>query len=132
MALCLAAGTGAFAQNPKNQSKVAERPTVEQMAQRQTERMTKELGLNEQQAKEVYDINLAQVKQMQAQREQMRAARNAQAEKMKSILTTEQFVKWSQLSGPMPGSHRDKMHRGDRKDGTRNGRNCDKPCSGKK
>ena len=36
---------------------------------------------------------------MQAMREKMRAARKAEAEKMKSILTTEQFMQWSQMQG---------------------------------
>ena len=110
-ALCLLVGSDAFAkkQNLQGQTMPKERPTAEQMAQRRTERMTKELGLNEKQAKEVYTINLQQVQQMQAMREQMRKNRSAEAEKMKSVLTTDQFVKWSQMQGPKPGAHRGKM-----------------------
>ena len=70
---------------------------MEQMAQRMTERMQKELKLTDAQAKEVYNLNFQQIKEMQAMREKMREARKAEAEKMKSILTTEQFMQWSQM-----------------------------------
>lgn len=114
-ALCLLAGPGAFAQNKnqKNGEMPKERPTVEQMTQHQTERMTKELGLDEAQAKQVYAINLKRNQQMEAFRTEMRKNRQAEAEQMKSVLTTDQFVKWSQMQGPKPGEHRGKM----RKDG---------------
>ena len=100
-ALCLMAGTGAFAQEAKPAAAPKERPTVEQMAQRMTERMQKELKLTDAQAKEVYNLNFQQIKEMQAMREKMREARKAEAEKMKSILTTEQFVQWSQMQAPL-------------------------------
>lgn len=102
-ALCLMAGTGAFAQEAKPAAAPKERPTVEQMAQRMTERMQKELKLTDAQAKEVFNLNFQQIKEMQAMREKMREARKAEAEKMKSILTTEQFVQWSQMQAPRPG-----------------------------
>lgn len=80
-ALCLMAGTGAFAQEAKPAAAPKERPTVEQMAQRMTERMQKELKLTDAQAKEVYNLNFQQIKEMQAMREKMREARKAEAEK---------------------------------------------------
>ena len=43
---------------------------------------------------------------MQAQAEQMRAYRKAQAEKMKGILTPEQFEQWKQMQGPRHGMNR--------------------------
>ena len=46
-ALCLLAGTGAFAQDSKKAPMMKERPTAEQMAQRRTERMTEKLNLSE-------------------------------------------------------------------------------------
>ena len=125
-ALCLLAGTNAFAQKqtPNRGTTPKERPTAEQVAQRQTDRLTKELGLDATQAKQVYALNLHQVQQMQAVREQMRKDRIARNEKMKSLLTPEQFAKWSQMQGPKPGEHRGKMgkpgccaHKGDCKDG---------------
>lgn len=111
-ALCLLAAPGAFAQNQKqnqNGRMPKERPTVEQMAQRQTERMTQELGLDEVQAKKVYAINLKQAQQMEAARAQMVKNRQAHAADMKSVLTDSQYDKWSQMQGPKPGAHRGKM-----------------------
>ena len=135
-ALCLMAGTGAFAQEAKPAAAPKERPTVEQMAQRMTERMQKELKLTDAQAKEVYNLNLQQIKEMQAMREKMREARKAEAEKMKSILTTEQFVQWSQMQQQQQmrmsgqrGHGPQAMHKGG-KDGKKNAEckdNCDKP-----
>lgn len=110
-ALCLLAGSDAFAQkqNTKNGTMPKERPTAEQMAQRQTDRLTRELGLDQTQAKQVYALKLQQVQQLQAMREQMRKNRSAAAEKMKSVLTPEQFAKWSQMQGPKPCEHRGRM-----------------------
>lgn len=109
-ALCLLAAPGAFAQNHNRKpgQTPKERPTVEQMAQRRTERMTKELELNEKQAKEVYAINLQQLQQMEAHRAQMSKERQAEAARMKSVLTADQYAKWSQMQGPKPGAHRGK------------------------
>ena len=106
------------------------------MAQRKTDRMTEQLKLNEAQAKQVYAINLAQIKEMIAQREKMEAARKAEAEKMKSILTTEQFMQWSQMQQQQQmrmsgqrGHGPQAMHKGG-KDGKKNAEckdNCDRP-----
>lgn len=134
-ALCLMAGTGAFAQEAKPAAAPKERPTVEQMAQRMTERMQKELKLTDAQAKEVFNLNFQQIKEMQAMREKMREARKAEAEKMKSILTTEQFMQWSQMQqqqmrmSGQRGHGPQAMHKGG-KDGKKNAEckdNCDKP-----
>ena len=131
MALCLMAGTSAFAQQQNKPEAPKERPTAEQMAQRKTDRMTEQLKLNEAQAKQVYAINLAQVREMIAQREKMEAARKAEVEKMKSILTTEQFMQWSQMQKSqmrMQGQrgHGPQMHKGGKKNAECKG-NCDKP-----
>ena len=113
-ALCLLAGMNASAQNADkgNKQMTKERPTVEQMAQRRTERMTKELGLDEAQTKKVYAVVLKQQQQIEALREQMRKERQAEAVQMKSILTTEQYDRWMQMQGPRPGEHRGKMQPG--------------------
>ena len=79
-ALCLMAGTSVFAQQQNKSDAPKERPTAEQMAQRKTDRMTEQLKLTEAQAKQVYAINLAQIKEMIAQREKMEAARKAEAD----------------------------------------------------
>ena len=130
-ALCLLAGTGAFAQDSKKAPMMKERPTAEQMAQRRTERMTEKLNLSEKQSKQLYEVNLQDIKEMQAQAEQMRAYRKAQAEKMKGILTPEQFEQWKQMQGPRHGMNRGprmKDGRGD-KAAVREGRKC-APCAG--
>ena len=117
-ALCLMAGTSVFAQQQNKPDAPKERPTAEQMAQRKTDRMTEQLKLTEAQAKQVYAINLAQIKEMIAQREKMEAARKAEAEKMKSI----------RMSGQR-GHGPQAMHKGG-KDGKKNAEckdNCDKP-----
>ena len=135
-ALSLMAGTSVFAQQQNKPDAPKERPTAEQMAQRKTDRMTEQLKLTEAQAKQVYAINLAQIKEMIAQREKMEAARKAEAEKMKSILTTEQFMQWSQMQQQQQmrmsgqrGHGPQAMHKGG-KDGKKNAEckdNCDKP-----
>ena len=99
-ALCLMAGEAVFAQTESAPAPAAapkERPTLEQIAQRKTDRMAERLYLTDVQKKQVYEINLQQLKEMEAQREAMRKAREARAEQMKSILSTEQFVKWYQI-----------------------------------
>lgn len=125
MALCLLAGTSAFAQDSNRAPKMKERPTAEQMAQRRTDRMVEKLNLNADQSKQLYELNLQEVKDMQAQHERMRAARKAQAEKMKKILTPEQYEQWQQMQGTRPG-----MKRGPQmKDGKGcAGKQGDKPC----
>lgn len=127
MALCLLAGTGAFAQNQNRGRMQKQQPTAEQMAQRKTDRMKDKLNLTEQQTKEVYEFNLQEVKQMQSMREQMRAARQAEAEKMKSILTPEQYEQWKQAQGPECRQHARQPRKGH---GGKQGANCDK-SSGK-
>ena len=119
-ALCLLAGTGAFAQDSKKAPMMKERPTAEQMAQRKTERMTEKLNLSEKQSKQLYEVNLQDIKEMQAQ-----------AEQMKGILTPEQFEQWKQMQGPRHGMNRGprmKDGRGD-KAAVREGRKC-APCAG--
>ena len=129
-ALCLMATTTLFAQESKPKAEPKTPPTDEQIAQRQTDRMTERLKLTEAQAKQVYELNLAQVKEMQAMREKMRAARKAEADKMKSILTTEQFMQWSQMQGPRPGQHGKAPHMKGKK-GQKQG-DCPKDCPRKK
>ena len=82
--------------------------------------MKEKLALTDAQAKQIYSYNLQQIKEMQAVREQMRAARQAEAAKMKSILTEEQFEKWQE----MQGRYKDhgKMQKGDGKGAYRDGK----------
>lgn len=131
MTLCLLAGTSAFAQDSKRGPKMKERPTAEQMAQRKTDRMVEKLNLNEDQSKQLYELNLQEVKDMQAQHEQMRAARKAQAGKMQKILTPEQFEQWQQMQGPKPGMHRGPHMKDGKGCDCKEGKKCDKPRPGK-
>lgn len=127
--LCLVAGTQVYAQE-RPQTKPAERPTVEQMARRMTDRMAERLKLTDEQAEQAYAANLECLQAQEAQRKAMQEAFQAQAEKMKSVLTTEQFVEWSKMQSP--------RHEGRRAPGMRRGapdpdkKCCDKPCPLKK
>ena len=91
-ACCLMAGAQVFAQKPERDQAARQRPTAEQMAQRKTDRMAEQLGLNDSQKEQVYTLNLQQIQRM----EQMQQARQTQAEEMKKILTDEQFAAWQQ------------------------------------
>ncbi len=71
-----------------------------------TDRMTEALQLDEAQATQIYDLNLQRAQRMEEQRQQMQAARKAEAERMKSILTADQFAKWERMQGPKYGDHR--------------------------
>lgn len=130
-ALCLMAGTGAFAQNgTQTRSGMREMPTAEQMARRQTDRLKEKLSLTDAQEKQIYEYNLQQIKEMQAQRERMRAARQAEAQKMKNILTPEQYAQWQQMQGQargMRGKQGD-CNRAGKKGAKCCGKSCDKPC----
>ena len=126
MTLCLLAGTSAFAQD-RRAPRTKERPTAEQMAQRKTDRMVEKLNLNEDQSKQLYELNLQEVKDMQAQHERMRAARKAQAEKMQKILTPEQFEQWKQMQGPKPGMRPGPQMKDGKGCACKEGRKCDKP-----
>ena len=129
-ALCLMAGEAVFAQTESAPAPAAapkERPTLEQIAQRKTDRMVEKLNLNEDQSKQLYELNLQEVKDMQAQHERMRAARKAQAEKMQKILTPEQFEQWKQMQGPKPGMRPGPQMKDGKGCACKEGRKCDKP-----
>ena len=101
-ALFLLTGTTAFAQNtkpekPADAPQPVQRPTVEQLARSRTERMAERLQLTEEQSQKVYAATLEQLRSAEALREKARAAKLAEAETMKQVLTTEQFMRWSQM-----------------------------------
>jgi Spy/CpxP family protein refolding chaperone len=84
--------------------------TPEEMAKRQTERMTKELGLNADQATKVQQIQTARVQEMQAMRgqaggdrdkmrEQMQASRTKYDAQFKEVLTADQYTKYTSMEG---------------------------------
>ncbi|MCC3155252.1 DUF4890 domain-containing protein [Hymenobacter sp. BT770] len=92
--------------------------TPEEMATRQSQRMTQELGLSADQTAKVQQILLARGQEMQAMRgqardesnrEQMRtqmeASRTKYEEQFKAVLTPEQYTKYTTMQG-------DRMNRG--------------------
>lgn len=91
----------------------------EQMAQRRTEQLTKQLSLNKEQAEEVYQLQLNRMQQMgqmrrqmqgeQVDREQMRAkmqqAHAAEQAEMQRILNEGQYKKWQQMEAERAQRH---------------------------
>ena len=89
-----------------------ERMTPEQRTEKRVERLTKELSLNDKQQKEVKDLFASQEDNMQKMRmdnkdkkadnreammQKMKVDRDAQDAKMKSILTADQYKKYTEL-----------------------------------
>lgn len=81
--------------------------TPEEMAKRQTDQIKEKCGLDKDQEKKVYDLNLKSGKEMAKMREQMQGGgdrdamrekmtkmRDEQNKEMKKILTAEQYVKY--------------------------------------
>lgn len=93
-------GTAA-AQPQRPQGEKREKPTPEQMAKFSAERMARELELTPEQQQQIYDYNLARIKEAsqkaQAARSDMEAARKNADEKMQKILTPEQYRKWGEM-----------------------------------
>lgn len=109
MALLLMAGTSAFAQENKSVAPPRERPT--------TDRMTAQLKLTEKQAEQAYEATLERLQADEALREQARAAKMKEAEAMKSILSTEQFMRWAQSQTPHDRRHGPQAGKKERPDG---------------
>ncbi|WP_282143155.1 DUF4890 domain-containing protein [Cellulophaga baltica] len=105
-------GMNAIAQ--RSEKKVIDPETF---AQKNTERLTKELGLNEDQQAKVYDMNLKNAQERtskmeerksgerkkpteeerEARKAELGAQLNAHKEEMRGILNTEQFQKWETM-----------------------------------
>ena len=114
--------------------------TPEQMAEKRTERLSRELTLTDAQAKQVYQLNLKDAqnavqhrKEAEARREQMAAKwKTYQADRdaqMKRILTTEQYDKWSEMQQKMCDGRRghfkgEKWHKGQGRMQDCNGQAC--------
>lgn len=103
----------------------------EQMAQRQTEQMTRELGLSPKQAEQVYRLQLERSKRMQEafrggrpepgfggddMRQKMMQEQRRIADKYKRILSPQQYTKWEQMQqqrrAGMRGGHHGPKHMG--------------------
>lgn len=104
MAVCMMIGTSAFAQqHGSGESK--QKATPEQVAQRRTEHMKKMVDLTDAQAKQIYNLNLETAKNKSADKEQMIVNRKAKMEKIKSILTPEQYSKWVEAQKTQRNHH---------------------------
>lgn len=106
-----------------------EQRSPEDMAQRQGERLTKELGLNADQAAKVQQIMVARGQEMQAMRsqsrdagsrdqmrEQMQANRAKYDAQFKEVLTADQYTKYT----AMESNRMNRMNRGG--DGVKDGK----------
>ncbi|MBF6640484.1 hypothetical protein IVB69_03240 [Flavobacterium sp. J49] len=109
LALLLFVSITTLAQEKKERKPEREKLTKEEKVDIQVKRMTKDLDLNEKQAKEVRAIVTKEVEKREAKKaemdkkkEQVRAERLAEAKEhqaaltadMKKILTPDQFAKW--------------------------------------
>lgn len=97
----------------------------EDMAKRQVDRIKEACQTSDEQTKQIYDLVLAQQKQMMAQmdsirqaggqfqfnREEFQARREAMNEKIKAILTPEQYAKYEEQQRQM----RERMGQGRRR-----------------
>jgi periplasmic protein CpxP/Spy len=79
--------------------------TPEKIATKRTERMATELQLNEEQKKQIHEINLESAKKREAEHKakqvEMEARKeefNSQKLKIESVLTEEQKTKWNELN----------------------------------
>jgi len=104
-----------------------ERPSPEEMAQRQTERLTKALELSEAQAQKIEAINLKYIEQAQAKRAEMRGQEDvdreavraerekmleAQKAEMKTVLNETQFAEYEELLANRKGNGKRKGKKG--------------------
>jgi Spy/CpxP family protein refolding chaperone len=112
LALALSIGTA----SAQDERPGRERPNPEEQAARQSERLTKELGLSADQAARIKEIDLERAKEMQAGRGQgkpsgsrnemeakMQADRSKYDARYKEVLTADQYAKYSQLAASRPG-----------------------------
>lgn len=92
--------TPLFAQQSDTPRKAEPKPSVEQIAERRTDRAVRLLELTDAQRKQIYEINLKELRECAPLIEQMQAIRANAADEMKAVLSTEQFMAWSQMQRP--------------------------------
>lgn len=124
VALLLAVGITTFAQEKKVEKTEREKLTPEQKVDFQVKRLTKDLDLNEKQAKEVRSIvakqvekrenKRAEMKELKAQKREeikanMQKEQAANNEEMEKILTPEQFAKWEKIRDERKEKMKEKM-----------------------
>lgn len=112
LALLLLVGITTWAQGKRERRPEGDRLTKEEKVDLQVKRMTKDLDLNEKQAKEVRTLVTKEVEKREAKRAEMTEEKKAKREamkaemkeaqaahsaEMKKILTPEQYAKWGKL-----------------------------------
>ena len=115
----------ATAQNKSQRNDKTQTPTVEQIARQKTDKQTKELSLNSDQAEKLYQANLQDAKAHNKMREnkrkfeeQQRADMQKHREQLRTsagkILTPEQYAKWeaSEKSPKRDGDIRQSRNKG--------------------
>ena len=93
LALALLIGVSAMAQEPQGRPQgQRQRMTPEQMAKSQTDRLVKSLELNADQQKKLYEYNLKNIKDQQAERQKMMGNREDMQKRMEEFrnMTDEQ------------------------------------------
>ena len=124
VAALLVVGMTAFAQEKEGRRAGREKLTTEQKVDFQVKKMTKDLDLNEKQAKDVRVLVTKEVEKREAKRAEMqnlkakkRAEMKAQIEAeqvavsadMKKILTAEQYAKWEKIRDERKENFKEKM-----------------------
>ena len=84
----------------------------EERALKQTERMKKQLALNETQVKEIYEINLKQNQKREALKVQKNAIRTEYKSGLNKVLTEEQKVKLKAIKAEHEHGDHNKHHKG--------------------
>lgn len=135
-AVMIAVSASAFAQNGDTDVTKRQKPTAEQMAQRRTERMTKELNLTDEQAKQVYKFNYDMItehaRRRDAKQADMETAHQKADARLQKILTPEQYAAWQakvgkqrECYGKAQGQHGGWKGRGECRKGRHGaGKNC--------
>ena len=124
VAALLVVGITAFAQEKDGKPAGREKLTTEQKVDFQVKRLTKDLDLNEKQAKDVRALVTKEVEKREARRAEMQEAKAKKGEEMKAqmdreqaavsedmkkVLTPEQFAKWEKIHEERKENFKEKM-----------------------
>jgi periplasmic protein CpxP/Spy len=111
MMMMMAVSAGTFAQSNRGAN-----ATPEQRAENQTQRMTEQLGLTDQQQKQVYALNLSRSQHMEAMRQDrmdMRGYQETYRKELMTILTPEQQQKYQGMQRDMRPRGNSELNRND-------------------
>ena len=85
--------------------------TMEQRAEKRTNRLAKQLKLTREQQKEVYALNLDQIQRRAEIQRQQRELHRDMMRKYKKILSQEQFEKLSEVAHPKKAARKGRKNR---------------------